>query len=87
MVTIEKVVENWWNGLDYDLKVEIMAYEFPDEAHLIEADDQWSWLDFDEKYEIYRNSGDKDELTDDEKLMNKGDWEYHEMIEREGRVE
>ena len=30
---------------------------------------------------------DKDELTDDEKLMNKGDWEYHEMIEREGRIE
>ena len=30
---------------------------------------------------------DKDELTEDEKLMNKGDWEYHEMIEREGYVE
>jgi len=30
---------------------------------------------------------DEVEPTEDEKRINKGDWEYHEMIEREGHIE
>ena len=51
IVTIEKVVENWWNSLD-----------------------------FEEKYEIYCNTEDDVELTDEEKRMNAGCDEAHRII-------
>ena len=83
LVTIEKVVENWWNNLDYDLKVELMADEYPDEAYLIEVEEMWNGLDFEEKYEIYSKSDDEVELTEEEKRDIIGDRECHRrMVER-----
>ena len=79
-------MENWFNSLDYDLKVELMADEFPDEAHLIEVEEAWNGLNFEEKYEIYRNSDDEVELTDEEKREIVGDRKAHEIMEQEGHI-
>ena len=66
LVTMKNIVENWWNGLDYDYKVDLLAEVFPNEAHLIEADEQWGNLDFEDKYEIYRKSDNEVELTEED---------------------
>ena len=47
-VKLYKTVEDWWDDLDYDLKVELMANEFPDEAYLIEVEEVWDGLNFEE---------------------------------------
>ena len=33
---LKKKVEKWWAYLDYDLKIELMEDEYPDEASLME---------------------------------------------------
>ena len=83
-VKLYKTIENWWNDLDYDLKVELIANEFPDEAYLIEVEEVWNGLDFEEKYEIYIKSDDEVSLTDEEKRDIIGDRKAHEIME-EGR--
>lgn len=81
-VKLYKTVEDWWDDLDYDLKVELMASEFPDEAYLIEVEEVWDGLNFEEKYEIYSKSDNEVELTEEEKGAIKGDIEAHRrMIE------
>ena len=76
-VKLYKTVEDWWDDLDYDLKVKLMADEFPDEAYLIEVDEAWNGLNFEEKYEIYSKSDNEVELTDEEKDAIEGDIEMH----------
>ena len=63
-IKLYKAVEDWWNTLDYDFKVELMANEYPDEAYLIEVDEAWNGLNREEKYEIYSKSDDEVEPTD-----------------------
>jgi len=79
-------MENWFNSLDYDLKVELMADEYPDEAYLIEVEEAWNGLNFEEKYEIYSKSDDEVELTDEEKRDIIGDKRAHEIMEQEGHI-
>ena len=80
LVTIEKVVENWWNTLDYDFKVELMANTYPDEAHLIEVEEMWNGLNFEQKYEIYSKSDDEVGLTKEEEDEIIGDREAHRRM-------
>ena len=79
-VKLYKTVEDWWDDLDYDLKVKLMADEFPDEAYLIEVDEAWNGLNFEEKYEIYSKSDNEVELTDEEKDAIEGDIECHRRM-------
>ena len=79
-IKLYKTVEDWWNDLDYDLKVELMANEYPDEAYLIEVEEIWSGLNFEEKYEIYSKSDNEVELTDEEKDAIKGNIEAHRIM-------
>ena len=79
-IKLYKTVEDWWNDLDYDLKVELMANEYPDEAYLIEVEEIWSGLNFEEKYEIYSKSDNEIELTNEEKDAIKGDRKYHREV-------
>ena len=79
-IKLYKTVEDWWNDLDYDLKVELMADEFPDEAHLIEVEEMWNGLNWEEKYEIYSKSDNEDCLTDEEKREIVGDREAHRRM-------
>ena len=86
-VKLYKTVEDWWDDLDYDLKVELMADEYPDEAYLIEVEEMWNGLNFEEKYEIYSKSDNEVELTDEEKRDIIGDRKAHEIMEQEGHIE
>ena len=85
-IKLYKTVEDWWNDLDYDLKVELMANEYPDEANLIEVEEMWNGLDWEEKYEIYSKSDNEVDLTDEEKTDIIGDRRAHEIMEQEGRI-
>jgi len=80
LITIKKIVENWFHSLDYDLKVELMENEYPDEASLIEVEEMWSGLNWEEKYEIYSKSDNKVEPTDEEKDAIEGDFEAHRRL-------
>ena len=86
-IKLYKTVEDWWDDLDYDLKVELMADEYPDEAYLIEVEEMWNGLNFEEKYEIYSKSDNEVELTEEEKRDIVGDRKAHEIMETEGYVE
>jgi len=79
-IKLYKTVEDWWNDLDYDLKVELMANEYPDEAYLIEVEEIWNGLNFEEKYEIYSKSDNEVELTDEQKDAIEGDRECHRIM-------
>ena len=79
-IKLYKTVEDWWDDLDYDLKVELMENEYPDEASLIEVEEMWSGLNWEEKYEIYSKSDNKVEPTDEEKDAIEGDIEAHRRL-------
>jgi len=59
IVTIEKVVENWWNSLDEIRKEEIVECYFPNETGLIDSDELFMRLEFEEKYLIYATADDE----------------------------
>ena len=61
-IKLQEKVEAWWNSLDYDYKIELMENNYPDEANMIEVDEMWNGLDWNEKWDIYR--GEKDEVID-----------------------
>ena len=79
-IKLYKTIEDWWSDLDYNLKVELIADEFPDEAHLIEVEEVWDGLNFEEKYAIYSKSDNEVDLTDEEKTDIKGDKEAHRIM-------
>lgn len=55
--------QDWWDNLDYDYKIKLMETLSPDEAHLIEADEMWDMMDWEERYEVYCGGTDsKDEV-------------------------
>ena len=84
---LKKKVEKWWAYLDYDLKIELMEDEYPDEASLMELEEMWNGLDWEEKYQIYVNADNDIELTEDEKRDIVGDREAHRiMVEGEDIV-
>ena len=61
-IKLQEKVEAWWGSLDYDYKIELMENNYPDEANMIEVDEMWNGLDWNEKWDIYR--GEKDEVID-----------------------
>ena len=61
-IKLQEKVEEWWCSLAYDYKIELMENNYPDEANLIEVDEMWNGLDWNEKWDIYR--GEKDEVID-----------------------
>ena len=73
-------MQDWWDELEYDDKVELLAEAYPDEAHLIEADEQWGNLDYEEKYIIYCFGSGKVELTQQEMADKLGDMECHRIM-------
>ena len=79
-IKLYKTIEDWWKSLDYDLKIELMENEYPDEANLIEVEEMWNGLNWEEKYEIYSKSDNEIDLTDEEKTDIKGDKEAHRIM-------
>lgn len=59
---LKEKVAIWWRDLDSNYKLELMESYYPDEAHLMDVDEMWNGLDWNDKWDIYR--GDKDEVMD-----------------------
>lgn len=60
-IRLQEKVDKWWFDLEYDIKVELMENEYPDDAPLLEVDEMWNGLDWNEKWDIYR--GEHDEVV------------------------
>ena len=79
-VNLKIKIQEWWDNLDYDLKVGLMETVYPDEASLIEVEEMWNMMDWEERYEVYCVEEEKVELTDEEKANIIGDMEAHRIM-------
>jgi len=80
LVTMKNVLENWWKEFYYDGKVELMEKLFPNIAGLIEADELWDMMNYEEKYEVYCADDNEVEPTEDEQRANAGCDEAHRIM-------
>jgi len=74
-------IQDWWDNLDDDnYRYELIENYYPDKAHLMGIEEMWNGLDWEEKYELYCNSDNEVELTEEEKDAIKGDREAHRIM-------
>ncbi len=81
-VKLHKRVEDWWYILDYDYQIELMENEYPGHSYLLDVEEKWNGLNWEEKYQIYVIADNNNELTEEEKKEIIGDRYYHEKAER-----
>ena len=59
-------IQDWWDNLDDDnYRYELIENYYPGKAHLMGIEEMWNGLDWEEKYELYCNSDDEIELTEE----------------------
>lgn len=51
---LKKKVEEWWEDLDYPIKVELIEVVYPDGYP--DADEGWHYLDWEVKLELYEEN-------------------------------
>ena len=61
-VKLGEVVEEWWNSLDENEKVELMDDWYPDHSHLMDVDEMWIGLDWSNRLDIWRREIGYDEV-------------------------
>ena len=75
-------VQEWWDNLDYQLQVELMEIEYPDDSNLMSVDEMWDGLDWNDKADIYIDYNEKDEYLSEEDIKDiVGDRMAHEKME------
>jgi len=87
IVTIKEIVDNWWNSLDEIRKEEIMECHFPNEAGLIDSDELFMRLEFEEKYLIYATTDDEVTEVDLEAQATDAAERENHRREVEGEIE
>lgn len=55
-VKLQGKVEKWWHSLDERYKIELMEDFYPDKSNIIEADEMWSGLEWQDKLDIYQEA-------------------------------
>ena len=58
-IKLQGKVNEWWYDLDSNYKFELIEPYYPDKAHLMEIDEMWEGLDWNDKWEIYRDERDE----------------------------
>ena len=61
-VKLGEVVEEWWDSLDHNEKVELMDDCYPDHSHLLDVDEMWIGLDWSDRLDIWRREIGYDEV-------------------------
>ena len=59
-IALQEKVDKWFRGLDESYQREILDGYYPDKAHLMNIEEMWNGLDWNAKWEIYRDE--KDEI-------------------------
>ena len=72
LVKLGDKVQEWWDNLDYQLQVELMEIEYPDDSNLMAVDEMWDGLDWNEKLDIYIDYNEKDEYMSEDELYDGG---------------
>ena len=49
-------VEKWWNSLDESYQIELMEDFYPDKPIILDADEMWSGLEWQDKLDIYQEA-------------------------------
>ncbi|MDD2778479.1 MAG: hypothetical protein PHI16_06295 [Methanocellales archaeon] len=65
-VKVGDKVQEWWDSLDYQVQVELMEIEYPDDSNLMTVDEMWEGLDWKAKVEIYISENEKEFMSSDE---------------------
>lgn len=59
---LKEKVNEWWYDLDLSYRFEIMELYYPDKSFLMDMGEMWNGLDWNDKWDIYRDN--KDEVVD-----------------------
>jgi len=54
-IRLQEKVDKWWYSLDDNYKLELIECYYPDEAYNMNVDIMWSSLDWNDKWDIYRD--------------------------------
>jgi len=52
-IRLQDKVEKWWYSLDDNYKYELLESYYPDGLNLMEMDEAWNGLNWDDKWDIY----------------------------------
>ena len=55
-VALQIKVSEWWHDLDHDYKIELMENFYPDKSQLMDLDEMWNGLDWQDKLDIYNEA-------------------------------
>lgn len=59
---LQEKVDKWFFDLDDDYQLEILEPYYPDKSHLMGVNEMWRGLDWNDKWDIYREN--RDEVVD-----------------------
>jgi len=80
-VKLAKKIDDWWNSLDSNYKFELIEDYYPDKAHLMELDEMWEGLSFQDRLEMFYDDNPELAFSEEEKESIRGDMEAHEKME------
>ena len=60
-IKLQEKVDKWWFDLEENYKYELIESYYPDDAYLMNIDEMWNGLDWNDKWDIYR--GEHDEVV------------------------
>ena len=53
-IKLAEEVQEWWESLDDNYKFELIEVYYPDKAHLMDVDEMWEGLDWQDRLDIYK---------------------------------
>lgn len=56
---LKEKVDKWWYDLEENYRYELMESYYPDDAYLMNVDEMWRGLDWNDKWDIYRGEHDE----------------------------
>jgi len=58
-IKLQNKVDKWFFDLDENYQFELLEPYYPDKAHLMGITEMWNGLDWNDKWEIYRDEKDE----------------------------
>ena len=75
-------VQAWWDSMDDNYKYEMMEGYYPDRSHLMDLNEMWKGIGWENQLEIYNNSEGEVDSSEEERRDIVGDIEaHHRMVE------
>ena len=72
LVKLSDKVQEWWDNLDYEIQVELIEVEYPDDSNMMEVSERWNGLSWNDKVYIYIDFNEQDEYMSEDELYDGG---------------